>query len=74
MDVKYFYLNNQMERDEYITIQISMIPHKFVERCNLAEKLHNGYIYARVTKGMHRTTQAGRIAHDYLSKHIEPYG
>ena len=49
MDVKYFYLNNQMERDEYITIQISMIPHKFVERCNLAEKLHNGYIYARVT-------------------------
>ena len=26
MDVKYFYLNNNMDRDEYIMIQLSMIP------------------------------------------------
>ena len=26
MDVKGFYLNNQMDRDKYIMIQISMIP------------------------------------------------
>ena len=26
MDVKYFYLNNNMDRTEYITIQISIIP------------------------------------------------
>ena len=31
MNVKYFYLNNQMDRVEYIMIQISMIPQDFVE-------------------------------------------
>ena len=31
MDVKYFYLNNQMYRDKYILIHISMIPQEFVE-------------------------------------------
>ena len=31
MDINYFYLNNQMDRDEYIMIQLSMIPQEFVE-------------------------------------------
>ena len=42
-----------MDRKKYIMIQISMIPQEFVEKYNLAEKAHNGYIYARVTKGMY---------------------
>ena len=73
MDVKYFYLNNQMDRDEYSMINLSMIPHEFVEKYNLAEKSHNGYIYARVTNGMYGFPQAGRIKHDALIKHLEPY-
>ena len=52
MDIKGFYLNNQMDRDKYILIQLSMIPQEFVEKYNLKEKAHNGYTYARVTKGM----------------------
>ena len=74
MDVRDFYLSNQMDRDEYIMIQISMIPQDFVEKYNLAEKSHNGYIYTRVTKGIYGPPQAGRIAHDALLKHLETYG
>ena len=74
MDVKYLYLKNQMDRGEYIMIQISMIPQEFVETYNLAEKSHNGYIYARLTNRMHVTPQPGRIAHDALVKLLEPYG
>ena len=74
MNVKYFYLNNMMNGAEYIMIQISMIPQEFVDKFNLQEKLHNGYIYARVTKGMYGLPQAGRIAHDSLVKHLETYG
>ena len=59
MDVKYFYLNNQIYRAEYITIQISMIPNVFLEKYNFKEKSHNGYIFARVTKGMHGIPQEG---------------
>ena len=35
MYVKYFYLNNQIERSEYIMIQISIIPQEYVEIFNL---------------------------------------
>ena len=42
MDVRYFYLKNHMDRDEYIMIQISMIPQEFVDKYKLTEKSHNG--------------------------------
>ena len=32
MEVKVLYLNNQMDRDKYIMIQLSMIPQEFVEK------------------------------------------
>ena len=41
MDVKDFYLSNQMEKDKYIMIQLSIIPQEFVEKYNLTEKPHN---------------------------------
>ena len=74
MDVKYFYLNKQMERAEYITIYISMIPQEFVDKYNLTEKSHNGYIFTRVTKGMYGLPQSVRIIHNVLVKHLNPYG
>ena len=38
MYVEYFYLNNQMDRAEYIMIKKSMIPQEFVERYNIKEE------------------------------------
>ena len=63
-----------MYRDEYIVIQLSMIPQELVEKYNIAEKAHNGYIYARVTKVMYSLPQAGRIEHEFLLKILNPYG
>ena len=40
----------------------------------LKEKVHNGYIFARLTKGMYIIPQAGRISHDALVQHLAPYG
>ena len=68
MEVKGFHLNNRMDRDEFIMIQISMIPQEFVEKYNLTEKSHNGYIYARGEKGMYGLPQSGQISHDALVK------
>ena len=53
MDMKYFYLSIHMDRSEYIMIQNSMIPQKFVDKYNFTEKAHNGYIFAWVTKGIY---------------------
>ena len=70
MEIKYFYLDNQMDRDKYIMIQLSMIPQEFVENSNLPEKSHNGYMYSRVTKGMYGLPQVGQTEHDALLKHL----
>ena len=51
MDVNDFYLNNQMGRGKYIMIQLLMIPQEIIEKYNLTEKSHNGYIYAKGNKG-----------------------
>ena len=53
MDVKDFYLNNQIVRSEYILIQPSVIPQAFLDKYKLKYKVHNGYIFARVTKGVY---------------------
>ena len=73
MDVKYFYVNNYMNRSEYIMIQIYMIPQEFVDKYNLKEKYHNRCIFVWVTKGMYGLPQSGRKAHDDLVQHLEPY-
>ena len=51
-----------------------MIPQELVDKYNLIEKAHNEYIFSRVTKGMYELPQTGRMAHDALVKHLEPYG
>ena len=57
MEVKDFYPNNRMDRSEYIIIHIYMIPQEFVEKYNLKDKIHNGYIFTQVTKGMYGLPQ-----------------
>ena len=57
MEVKDFYPNNCMDRSEYIIIHIYMIPQEFVEKYNLKDKIHNGYIFTQVTKGMYGLPQ-----------------
>ena len=44
-----------------------------MDKYNLIEKAHNGYIYARVIKGMYGLPQAVRIEHCTLVKHLYPH-
>ena len=59
---------------EYIMIQISMIPQEFIDKYNIKYKVHNGYIFSQVTKGMYGLPQAGKFAYDDLFQHLAPYG
>ena len=47
-----------------------MVPQEILEKYNLTEKSHNGYIYAKVAKLMYGIPQAVWIAHDDLLKHL----
>ena len=68
MDAKYFYLQNIMDREEYITIQIAIIPQEFVDKYNLQGKAQN-----EIREYMD-LPQSRRIAHDTIVNHLDLYG
>ena len=74
IDVKDFYLNTALDRYEYIRIPVHMIPQAIMDWYNLHDKVHNGYVYAEVHKGMYGFKQAGKIANDELIAHLDQYG
>jgi len=74
IDIKNFYLNNDMHRCEYMKISTEYIPADIMEQYKLKEKVHNGYVYVEIRKGMYGLPQAGKIANDELQKKLKPHG
>ena len=50
-----------------------MISQELIIAYNIKEKLHNVYIFLRVTKVMYGLPQAGIIEHDALFQDLGPY-
>ena len=73
MDVRYFYLDNRMNRADSIMIQISMIPQQLIIEYYLKYMAHTRYIFELVTKGIYRLPQSGIVEHDSLVQHLVPY-
>eukprot|EP00978_Attheya_sp_CCMP212_P044709 scaffold319460_cov27-Attheya_sp.AAC.1 len=63
-----------MARPEFIRIAVEMIPVEFMDAYQLWNLVDNGYIYARVDKGMYGFPQAEKIAQERLTKVLEPFG
>ena len=74
IDIKDFYLNNPMDRYEYMRIPISQIPPKIIDLYNLQPLVHNGAVYVEIRKGMYGLPQAGRIASDALIPKLNAAG
>jgi hypothetical protein len=67
MDLKDFYLKNDLPGFEYVFFLASVIPEEFYEQHN--DKIHvtsNGHVYARVEKGMYGLPQAGKVASNIM--------
>ena len=74
IDIKDFYLNNPMDRYEYMRIPIDVIPEEIIEQYGLREFEHNGYVYVEIRKGMYGLCQAGKIANDALVPYLANHG
>ena len=74
IDIKDFYLNNDLPSSEYIRIPMNIIPEDIIEQYNLRAYEHNGFVYARVDKGMYGLPQAGRVASDVLIPRLKAAG
>ena len=68
IDIKNMYLATPMERHEYMRMPIDIIPEKNIRLYNLHEKVHNGFVYMEIVRGMYGLQQAGILANQLLRK------
>ena len=73
-DVKNFYLETPMDRYEYMRMPIRLIPPAFIDAYDLSSKIHNGFLYMEIRKGMYGLPQSGIIANKLLRKRLRPHG
>ena len=67
VDIKDFFLNNELPEPVYIRFKQDTIPREFWDQHNLDEYAdEDGYVYGAVRKGMYGLPQAGRVADDHL--------
>ncbi|GAX19836.1 hypothetical protein FisN_11Lu298 [Fistulifera solaris] len=74
MDLKDFYLTANLDEYEYIRVPVHLIPDVIIDLYQLQDKIHNGFLYVEVCKGMYGLPQAGKLAHDRLKNHLAPHG
>ena len=74
IDLKNFYLNTPMERFEYMRLPITIIPDKIIQQYNLLPKVHNGYVYIEICKGMYGLPQSSILANQLLAKRLALHG
>jgi hypothetical protein len=55
-------------------IKADLIPDDFKTYYKLHEKIHNGYIYCEIRRGMYGLPQAGIIANQLLKKRLAEFG
>ena len=69
-DIANFYLNNPMNRYEYMNLPLDNIPEKIIQQYNIRNLSHKGFVYMEIQKGLCGLPQAGKIANDKLKIHL----
>ena len=73
-DLKDFFLALPMAVAEFMRVPINKFPKDIIEKYDLMSKVHNGYVYIRINKGMYGLKQAAILAYVQLKDFLEQYG
>ena len=73
-DIANFYLNNPMDRYEYMKLPLYIIPEEIIQQYNLRNLEHKGFVYMEIQKGVYGIPQTGKIANDKLKLHLAKFG
>lgn len=73
-DLKDFFLCSYIASPEYVRIHNKYLPSDIISRYNLHSKLHHGYIYFKIDKGMYGLPQAAILAYEQLCEHLSKAG
>lgn len=74
IDIKDFYLNTTMERNEYMKLPFNLLPDEIIKHYKLLPLVHNGSITVEILKGMYGLPQAGKLANQQRTVHLAKYG
>ena len=73
-DISNMYLESWLTEAEYVRFRLDLIPERIVNHYSLHDKIHKGYIYAKVKRAWYGLKQSGKIAHDDLVQHLAKIG
>ena len=73
-DLKNFYLQTPIKRSEQMKIKISDIPQEFIDKYNLTQSIHNGWIYFEILLFCYVLPQSFRLTNDLLQTRLEKAG
>ena len=59
-----------MDRSEYASIKLPVIPQEVIDEYNILAYEHNGCIYFEIVCGWYGLPQSGRLANDLLHKRL----
>ena len=74
IDIKDFYLNSKLKEYECMRLPAQLIPQEIMDQYNLHDLICDGFMRIEAQGGMCGLPQAGRLAHDDLITHLQPYG
>eukprot|EP00957_Ditylum_brightwellii_P025184 1906159-Ditylum_brightwellii.AAC.1 len=63
-----------MTQYEYMRIPVKLIPSEFMDEYTLHAKVHKGFVYLEIHKGVYGLPEAGKIANGLLKQHLALYG
>ena len=69
-DIANFYLNNPMNRYEYMKPPLDIIPKEIIEQYNLRNLPQKGFVYIEIQKGMYGLPKAGKTTNNKLKLHL----
>ena len=73
-DIKNIYLFTPMDTFEYMGIKLLLVHKEIIQQYQLADKIHNCFIYMEIRKDIYGFPQAGIIVHAQLKEHLAPFG
>ena len=69
-EISNFYLNNPINRYEYMKLPLDIIPEEIIQQYNIRILSHKGFVYMEIQKGMYGLPQADKIANDKLKLYL----
>ena len=69
-DILKYYLATPLDYPEYVKIKLTDILQEFIDKYNLHDYVHEGWVYFEISNGVYGLPQSGRLSNDLLETRL----